>query len=575
MKLKYKQLKEMYLYNGYNKKIVKLVLLIIFCFIFEIITIPYLTKQILDIEIPNKNVIGVIIFGVIFVFTTIFSCYIVLKFCILRLNLRILIENDLRKDVFEKLQKIQTSFYDKNTIGTVLQFLSNDADDASTLFPRILVEMLIMGLLRILVISLLLMFINLEIGLGIIIIYFIGYLYSLLQNKKTLELLKLMRYITIENFNYMSEGIQGFTTIKTLSIEEDRIKKLEKSIDKYTKISKDVNKVVSRYNAIFEFITSFTTVWIIFKGTISMQDGLITYGLLMVIIEWADSIKSNSQWLLKHLTSFNKSYIAFAKILEFIKIDEIEELEKGNKLEKIRRVEFSNVSFEYNKKDKVIDKFNLQVNEEEHVAIVGKTGSGKSTIVNMLCRFYDPSKGKILINDKDIKKYNIKDLRSKIGYVMQDIVILKHSITDNIRYANPNITMNEIQEIFKKLNLHNKIMSLKDKYETNIYDNPDILSNGEKQLINFARIMAIDPEIVILDEVTSSLSYKSEILLKNAMEQITKNKISFIIAHRLSTVKKCDKILVMNNGKIVEEGKHEELLNQKGEYYKLVHKIEI
>lgn len=157
---------------------------------------------------------------------------------------------------------------------------------------------------------------------------------------------------------------------------------------------------------------------------------------------------------------------------------------------------------------------------------------------------------------------------------MQDVIILENTIIDNIRYANEAISQEEIEEIFQKLNLHDKIISLPEGYQTDIYHNPDILSKGEKQLINFARIMAIDPDVIILDEVTSSLSYKSEMLLKNAMQQITDNKISFIIAHRLSTIRNCDKIIVMNNGEILEEGTHEELLNERGEYYKLIHKTE-
>lgn len=157
---------------------------------------------------------------------------------------------------------------------------------------------------------------------------------------------------------------------------------------------------------------------------------------------------------------------------------------------------------------------------------------------------------------------------------MQDVIILENTIIDNIRYANEAISQEEIEEIFQKLNLHDKIISLPEGYQTDIYHNPDILSKGEKQLINFARIMAIDPDVIILDEVTSSLSYKSEMLLKNAMQQITENKISFIIAHRLSTIRNCDKIIVMNNGEILEEGTHEELLNERGEYYKLIHKTE-
>lgn len=152
---------------------------------------------------------------------------------------------------------------------------------------------------------------------------------------------------------------------------------------------------------------------------------------------------------------------------------------------------------------------------------------------------------------------------------MQDVTILENTIIDNIRYANESIKKEEIQEIFKKLNLHEKIMSLPDAYETDIYHNPDILSKGEKQLINFARIMAINPDVIILDEVTSSLSYNSEMLLKNAMKQITKGKIAIIIAHRLSTIQECNQIIVLEKGNIIEQGTNKELLEKKGEYYRL------
>lgn len=165
--------------------------------------------------------------------------------------------------------------------------------------------------------------------------------------------------------------------------------------------------------------------------------------------------------------------------------------------------------------------------------------------------------------EKKYGTYNLQSLRSKIGYVMQDVTILENTIIDNIRYANETIKQEEVEEIFRKLNLHDKIMNLPKGYQTDIYHNPDILSKGEKQLINFARIMAINPDVIILDEVTSSLSYRSEMLLKNAMEQITKNKIAIMIAHRLSTIKECDEIVVIEKGKIIEQGTHEELLKRK------------
>lgn len=570
---KIRNLREMFYYKGYNKQIIKLVLLIIFSFIMEVTVFPYFMKRILDIEIPNANIKGVIIFSFFYIIALLFSCYIVLKFCILRLDLRRLIENDLREDIFKKLQNVKQSFYDKNTTGTVLQFLSNDSDDASNLFPRIIVEMCVMGIGRMSVISILLLFVDIKIGIGVILIYILGLVVINLSNKKTVNLLQQIRKINVKIFNIINEGITGFTTVKSLSIENEQIKKLENEINNFTILENKLNKIVSRYNALFEMICSFTTVWLLIQGILSMTQGLITYGILTIAIDWVNTIKGESRFVLRNFASFNKSYIAFFKIIEFLKNEEIEDLDYGDKIDSIKQIEFNNVNFQYNNSEKVIKNFNLKVNQKQQIALVGKTGSGKSTIVNMICRLYEPTTGEILINSKNIKQYNLRDLRSKIGYCMQDVVILKYTIIDNIRYVNPNITIEEIENIFKKLNLHNKIMNLKDNYETNIYDYPDLLSKGEKQLIAFARIMAMNPDIIILDEVTSQLSYSSEMLLKNAANQIIKDKICFIIAHRLSTIRKCDKILVMEKGEIIEQGTHEELIKKNGQYYKLVNKI--
>lgn len=229
-----------------------------------------------------------------------------------------------------------------------------------------------------------------------------------------------------------------------------------------------------------------------------------------------------------------------------------------------------NVDFSYYEKNKVLNHINLELEKKDKVALVGKTGCGKTTLVNLLCRFYDIDSGSIKINDKDIKTYSLQSLRENIGYVMQDVVIFDGNIYDNINYANKDISKEDIINICKKLKLHHKIMSFNDGYEINLSTNRDLFSLGEKQMINFARIMVENPSVVILDEITSSLSYENEELVKNAIEEITKDKICFIIAHRLTTIKSCNKIIYMDNGKIIEQGNHQQLLNKKGRYFDLV-----
>ena len=234
------------------------------------------------------------------------------------------------------------------------------------------------------------------------------------------------------------------------------------------------------------------------------------------------------------------------------------------------KIEFNDVCFSYDNEKNVLNHISFEIEKEKSVALIGRTGSGKTSLVNLLCRFYDLDEGNIKINGRDYREYSIRSLRNKIGYIMQKVVIFDGTILENINYANKDISKDEIIEICKKLNLHEKIMSLKDGYETKISSDTDIFSTGEKQLLNFTRVMVENPEIIILDEVTASLSYKSEMMVRKAIEEITKGKISFIIAHRLSTIKNCDKILLMKDGKIIEEGNHDELFEKRGEYYDLV-----
>ena len=290
---------------------------------------------------------------------------------------------------------------------------------------------------------------------------------------------------------------------------------------------------------------------------------------MIVLARYISSPETYAKWIIEGFQIRNMSKISYERIEKILEMEE-ENINVGKELNKVNSIEFENINFSYNENQNVLNDVSFKVNKNESIALIGRTGSGKTSLVNIICRFYDLQNGTIKINGEDYKNYSIKSLREKIGYIMQNVVIFDGTIIKNINYANKNISKEEIVEICKKLNLHKKIISLKDGYETKITSDTDIFSTGEKQLLNFTRVMVENPEIIILDEATASLSYKSEMLVRNAIEEITKGKISFIIAHRLSTIEKCDKIILMKNGKIVEKGKHEELIDKKGEYYHLV-----
>ena len=220
-----------------------------------------------------------------------------------------------------------------------------------------------------------------------------------------------------------------------------------------------------------------------------------------------------------------KVFFAYGNILELLEETEEEDLETGEKIkEKITSIAFQHVYFSYNDHKKNIKDISFDIQKNEKIAIIGKTGAGKTTITNLLTRLYEPQKGEILLNGRDYKTYSISSIRHKIGYIMQEVQIVPNTIIDNIKYVNKQITKEEIIEIFKILKLHEKIMTLPKGYNSNIYEETDLLSAGEKQIINFARIMAMNPDIIILDEVTSNLSWKNEELIKNAIEMVSKRK---------------------------------------------------
>lgn len=340
-------------------------------------------------------------------------------------------------------------------------------------------------------------------------------------------------------------------------------------IGNYEKVANKLEKNIRLYTCIYDFIISFTGVINIGLGAISIEKGILSYGALIVLTRYIDQPEVYAKWFIESFQIRNVSKIAYRKINDILQKEE-EQINIGKELTKVEEIVLDNISFSYDHKNNILEQVSLAVKKNEKVALVGRTGSGKTSLVNLICRFYEPQEGKITINGVDYKEYSIRSLRDKIGYIMQKVVIFDGTILENINYANKDISKNEIMNICKKLELHEKIMSLKDGYETVITADTDIFSVGEKQLLNFCRVMVEDPEIIILDEATASLSYQSEMIIRKAVEEITKGKISFIIAHRLSTIKNCDKILWMQNGKILEQGNHEELMKQQGEYYKLI-----
>ena len=366
-------------------------------------------------------------------------------------------------------------------------------------------------------------------------------------------LLKNIRKLNILITKWTTEQINGLEIIKSLRLEKNRLDEINTLIENYNAEANNLDGIVRKYIFVYDIFSLLAIVIVTYVGGLDILNSTMTYGSLMIFINATSSIKRYCDVAIKYVDRLNKSYISFAKILKFN--DEVPKEEDNGKLhlDKISNINFKNANFSYDNKNEILKDINLEVNEGDKIAIIGRTGSGKTTLANILCRFYDLENGQIKINNINYKKYKLKALREQIGYVMQDVVIFEGNVYENINYVKKEISKEDIINICKRLNLHNKIMSLKDGYETDLSKNKDILSEGEKQMINFARILVEDPSLIILDEVTSSLSYSNEELIKNAINEITKGRICFIIAHRLSTIKSCNKVLLMKDGKIMQE----------------------
>lgn len=561
--------KEMFHYGNFEKRIIiTFIELMITSIVWRIIE-QYMTYSLFDDAISKESIKVVIFLAVLMIIKIILNIAESILHCILRHHLQRDMEHYARNDIFNKLINSNIKYFDDNNSGELFELLINDTKDFSKFFTQNGLQFM-SYVSRAITLIVIMLFINVKLSILLIITYIIGYIAVIMSNKKTIPLIKEIRELNILITKWITEQVNGFEIIKSLKIEENRLKKMNNLIEEYNKGSYSLNRIVRKYIFIYNIFSLLAIVIVTYIGGLDILTSTITYGSLMIFVNATSSIKSYYDTIIKYIDRLNKSYISFVKILKFNSEFKPEEDKGKLELSKIDSIELKNINFSYNEEKQILKNINLKIKNKEKVAIIGRTGSGKTTLVNLLCRFYDLQDGEININGKDYKKYRIKDLREQIGYVMQDVVIFEGNVFENINYANNEISKQEIIDICKKLNLHNKIMSFEKEYETNLNENKDLLSQGEKQMINFARILIENPSVIILDEVTSSLSYENEELIKNAINEIMKGRICFIIAHRLSTIKNCDKILLMRDGVIIEEGNHEELMFRKEEYYKLV-----
>jgi len=489
---------------------------------------------------------------------------------------------DLRKEAFNKLQHLSLSYYDKNAEGWIIARITSDIGSIGEKITWGIVD-LIWGSSMMTIILIVMLSINAKLTLIILGIMPLLMLISTFFQNKLLVAHRLIRKFNSKVTGKVAEGISGAIATKVLVSEDNNLADFKETTGSMRERSIHAAVLSAVYLSIVVVLSSAGMALAIYFGGSGVIANTVTYGTLVMFLTYTKQFFQPIQEIARILAEFKAAQASIERVynlinepLEIDDSDEVKEIygdlinKKYKNWESIQgKIEFKNVTFHYSENEPLLNDFNLKVEAGSKIAIVGETGAGKSTLINLISRFYEPINGEILIDGIDYRKRSLSWLHSNIGYVLQDPHLFSGTIKENIKYGNLKATEEEVIKAAKLVNAHDFIVKKENGYNSIVGEGGNLLSTGEKQLISFARAIVADPKIFILDEATSSIDTETEFVIQKAIDNITRERTSFIIAHRLSTIVDADRILVMKNGKIVESGSHQELLSQKGYYSSL------
>ena len=532
---------------------------------------PYLLKVVVDDYLLLKNYEGMqsiiqIMIAVLFlevVFMFLFTYY------ANWLGQKVI--KNLRVKVFDKILKFKMSFFDKNAVGRLVTRTVNDIETIASIFSQGLF-MIIADILKMVTVLTVMTIINFELTIVVISIFPI-LIYATRIFQKSMKVAFESVRKEVANLNsFVQERISGVKIVQIFNREHLEIKNFKEINIKHRDAWLRTVWINSIFFPIAEISTSICIGLLVWWGGFNNINGeTISLGTLFLFISMSGLLFRPLRQIADRFNTLQMGMVSTERIFKILE-DDLEITDNGN-IEKSSfdgLIEFKNVSFSYIKNQLVIDDISFIINPGETTAIVGPTGSGKTTITNLITKFYEIDSGTILIDRKNINEFKLESLRKKIGVILQDVFLFADTIYNNITLFNNEISIKDVEKAAKDLEIHDFIMSLPGGYNFNVSERGSTLSAGQKQLIAFLRVLVNNPDILILDEATSSIDSYSEDLIKNATNKITKGKTSIIIAHRLSTVESADKIIYMESGKILEYGNHKELLNiPKGKFKKL------
>lgn len=509
-------------------------------------------------------------------------------FIVLAGSLSHLMSHDIRRATFTRIQELEFAYFDHRPTGWLISRLTSDCDKLSRVIAWSLLD-LVWASSLILAISVILLLLNLKLGLIVLgVVPPLVLISSWFQKRLLLSSRKTRKYNSFITAAF-SEGIQGLKTTKTFVREKANLNEFSGLSDKmygYSVLNAFQSAI---YLPIVLTIGSIAAGAVLWVGGVEHLAGAVSLGTLIAFIFYAGQFFEPINQIASILVQLQGAQAAGERVLSLLATEPgikdsaavLERLAANSDLqgrpgmapdgfpEELGRIEFKDVSFSYEDNEPVLQSFNLAVEPGETIALVGASGGGKSTIVNLLARFYEPTAGGIYIDGIEYRERSLEWYQSNLGIVLQSPHLFSGSVLDNIRYGRLNATMEEVEQAARMVNAHGFISRLEDGYNTSVGEGGNRLSTGQKQLVSFARAILANPRIFIMDEATSSIDTETEALIQKGLHAILRGRISFVIAHRLSTIRSADRILVIDRGRIIESGSHSELIGQRGHYHAL------
>lgn len=480
------------------------------------------------------------------------------------------IETDMRHDVYAHLQGLSYRYYNETKVGQIMSRLTNDLFDI-TEFAHHCPEEYFIGGLKILISFIILAKINLPLTLilySLIPLMIIG---ASSYNHKMRQAQKDQRVHVGDLNSTIEDSLLGIRVVKSFGNEEEELEKFQGENVKFLGIKRQFYKSMAGFNTVTKIFDGLMYLVVILGGGIFMIKGRIQPGDLIAYVMYVTTLLTTVRRIVEFTEQFQKGMTGIERFSEIMsEVSEIKDPENPKDFDQVRGdIVFDHVDFSYNDHERVLKDFNLSIQAGENIAIVGPSGSGKTTLCSLIPRFYDVDQGSISIDGIDIRQVKLADLRSHIGIVQQDVYLFSGTVYENILYGKMDASREEVIQAAKLAGAHDFIQELPQGYDTYVGERGLMLSGGQKQRISIARVFLKNPSILILDEATSALDNKSEIIIQDSLEKLSQNRTTLTIAHRLTTIQNADRILVMTQEGIIEEGNHEDLMALGGEYYKL------